>query len=80
LKTYGICVDVFDPIAIKDDVLIDYGIKLLNTSNLDFNNYSAIIIAVAHDCFRKFNFSKSENKVIFDVKNILPYGDSDLSL
>jgi UDP-N-acetyl-D-galactosamine dehydrogenase len=80
LKTYGVSVDVFDPIAIKDDVLIDYGIKLLNTSNLDFNNYSAIIIAVAHDCFRKFNFSKSENRVIFDVKNILPYGDSDLSL
>jgi UDP-N-acetyl-D-galactosamine dehydrogenase len=80
LKTYGICVDVFDPIAIEDDVLIDYGIKLLNTTNLDFNNYSAIILAVAHDCFRKFNFSKSDNVVIFDVKNILPYGDSDLSL
>ena len=44
--------------------------------------YDAIIIAVAHDDFRNMeieDFQKltKENNVIFDIKSILSYKDSD---
>jgi UDP-N-acetyl-D-galactosamine dehydrogenase len=71
LKEFGISVDVYDPYAIAKEVKRNYKIDLLEKPELE--QYEAIIIAVAHDEFKKMNFGFVKNKqtVIFDVKGIL---------
>ncbi|MDR2406742.1 MAG: nucleotide sugar dehydrogenase [Bacteroidales bacterium] len=72
LKEFGINVDVYDPYAIKEEVKAEYGIDLQETMP-DMKKYEAIIIAVAHDEFKKLDFHlvQEQQTVIFDVKGIL---------
>lgn len=72
LEQFGIQVDVFDPHADKDEVIEEYGIKLIDQIS---NKYNAIILAVAHDEFLEYdivNFKESSNSIIFDIKSFLP--------
>ena len=75
LKEFGCKVDVYDPVADKEEVKKEYNIDLLD--KVDFKNYDAIILAVAHDEFKKLEpqikKAKEENKslVIYDVKGLL---------
>lgn len=72
LKTYDAEVDVFDPWADPEEVKEEYGIDLMNGSeppNLD--NYSAVILAVAHEKFKTFQIQKTDKCVVFDVKSFL---------
>jgi UDP-N-acetyl-D-galactosamine dehydrogenase len=65
-------VDVYDPWADGAEVEHEYGIHIVNggrTPNLE--DYSAVILAVAHKEFRDWKIAKSENQVVFDVKAIL---------
>ena len=80
LKNFYIEVDIFDPLADANTVLVDYGIKLLKYFNE--NDYDAIIIAVSHDEFRDIDFNNSslKNKVVFDVKGIFNKNNVDGSL
>ncbi|MEO9885122.1 MAG: nucleotide sugar dehydrogenase [Balneola sp.] len=72
LKTYDAKIDVFDPWADSDEVMHEYGIQLLDGNNEpDLNSYSAIILAVAHEKFKKLPIEKSDTCVVFDVKNFL---------
>ena len=72
LETYDINVDVFDPRANPAEVEMEYGIKVLEGSQSpEFNEYSAVILAVAHKEFRDLKINKSDHQVIFDVKGIL---------
>jgi UDP-N-acetyl-D-galactosamine dehydrogenase len=73
LVTYGIKVNVYDPIANKKEVKIEYNIDLIEKLNLNNlkKNYSLIILAVAHDQFLGINIKKSSNKIIFDIKGFL---------
>lgn len=73
LQSYEMDVDVFDPWASPKEVKDEYGIDIL-TKYSGSNIYSAIIIAVAHDEFKKLDFKKhkSSGSIIFDVKGILP--------
>ena len=72
LQSYDMNVDVFDPWADPAEVKEEFGIVLTNGSDLpDLQNYSAIILAVAHDKFRKIDIQKSDNCVVFDVKSFL---------
>lgn len=89
LKTFGCQVDVYDPWASPDEVVHEYGIELLtlNSSLLTFNsslltpNYSAVILAVAHEDFKNLDFSEREaNSVLYDIKAILPREDVDRRL
>lgn len=76
LEQFGINVDVYDPVANSDIVKLDYNIDLVKTPN--FSDYESIIIAVAHDDFKKIDFKaikKNKECVIFDTKGFL---DKDL--
>jgi len=80
LKSFNLEVEVHDPNADVEEVLHEYGFSLL--SNFDPQNYAAIILAVSHDQFLKFDWSfiRRKVKVIFDVKGILDRSLSDARL
>jgi len=69
LKEYNISYDVYDPNIDKKLVEKEYAIKIQTTMPI-IENYDAIILAVAHDEFKKIDLEKS-NKIIFDVKGLL---------
>ncbi|WP_148164055.1 Vi polysaccharide biosynthesis UDP-N-acetylglucosamine C-6 dehydrogenase TviB [Nitratiruptor sp. SB155-2] len=72
LQDFGIHVDVYDPWADKEEVEHEYGIELLEKSP-EFNDYDAIILAVAHNQFKQLDFSKRpESCVVYDIKGVLP--------
>lgn len=72
LNEFGANVDVFDPWANSNDVMNEYGIKLIDS--IYQKKYNALILAVSHDDFFKIDFQllKSSNTLIFDVKSVLP--------
>lgn len=59
-----------------------YGLNVLEFESLDMKSYDAIIIAVAHDCFKKIDIQsiKSNNSVIFDCKGIFAKNLTDARL
>jgi len=72
MTSFGCDVDVFDPWASNEEVKYEYNIDLID--NPEYDNYSAIILAVSHNEFKKIDFSKCKvnNQVLFDIKSILP--------
>ena len=80
LGSFHCVVDSFDPWAKAEEVRHEYGIKMSDASVCHrFNEYSAVIVAVGHSKFLEFNLEKikSENRVFYDVKGILPKEYSD---
>lgn len=72
LKSYDMEIEVYDPWADPEEVKEEYGIDLVNDNNLaNFEDYSAVILAVAHEQFRNLPIQKSDNCVVFDVKSFL---------
>ncbi len=72
LQSFDMDVCVYDPWAHPNEVLHEYGIQIINGGNKpNLEDYSAIILAVAHDEFRVWPIQKSENQVVFDVKGVL---------
>jgi len=72
LRSFDMDVDVYDPWANSAEVKKEYGIDILsgfNTPNL--NDYSAVILAVAHRKFLDLTWVKSTSQVIYDVKGFL---------
>jgi UDP-N-acetyl-D-galactosamine dehydrogenase len=72
LEQFGIQVDVYDPHADKDEVFDEYGIQLIDHLA---NKYNAIVLAVSHDEFLKYDvvdLKESSNSIIFDIKSFLP--------
>lgn len=72
LRSFDMEVDVYDPWANSAEVKKEYGIDILsgfNTPNL--NDYSAVILAVAHRKFLDLTWVKSASQVIYDVKGFL---------
>jgi len=67
---YDINIDVYDPWANSNEVKKEFGFDLINKIS---KNYSAVILAVAHNDFLTFNLKSylNENGVLFDVKGIL---------
>jgi UDP-N-acetyl-D-glucosamine/UDP-N-acetyl-D-galactosamine dehydrogenase len=80
LGDYGMLVDVYDPWASPEEVKDEYNIDILNSFPND--DYSAIILAVAHEEFNEVNFSeyKSNGTIVYDVKSILPVKDVNARL
>jgi UDP-N-acetyl-D-galactosamine dehydrogenase len=70
LTSFGLEVDVYDPLANPVQAKNEYGIDLLET--LDLNQYPTILLAVAHDAFKGLNIATSKNRVVYDLKGILP--------
>lgn len=78
LKEYNINVTLFDPLTNPADVKHEYdwdSVTQLKAGKC----YDAVIMAVAHDEFRMMDVNKlcKENKVIFDVKGMLPKDQVD---
>ena len=69
---FGTNVDIYDPWAIPQEVKEEYGIDILTHLNTE-KKYQAIILAVAHDDFKTFDFEKHYNSgaAIFDVKAVV---------
>ena len=80
LLSYGANVDVYDPIAEKDEVIAQFDLTLIE--NISSVAYDAVIFAVAHDNFLSEEFQDlvTDNRIIFDLKNMLdsPYVDGRL--
>jgi UDP-N-acetyl-D-galactosamine dehydrogenase len=81
LKSFDIDVEVSDPWANPDEVFHEYGIKILNgDAQQKMDQYSAIILAVAHQEYKNWQLKKSANQVLFDVKGVLPKEQVDARL
>jgi len=83
LADYGVLVDVYDPWIDPAESVNEYGIKPISLP--DKAAYDAIIIAVAHDEFKKLGvkaireFGK-EDHILYDLKYILSQDESDIRL
>jgi UDP-N-acetyl-D-galactosamine dehydrogenase len=70
LQGYGSNVDVYDPMADAAEVKHEYGLAMVEKPD---KKYDAIILAVSHNEFKKFNWKeyKDETTVVYDVKGFL---------
>ena len=71
LQQFNINVDVFDPHANKNEVVDEYGIKLIDKIK---KTYDGIILAVSHKEFMELELDQlksSNSSVIFDTKAFL---------
>jgi UDP-N-acetyl-D-glucosamine/UDP-N-acetyl-D-galactosamine dehydrogenase len=81
LKSFDIEVDVYDPWADAKEVQHEYGVEILTKDNKpELDDYSAVILAVAHKEFKQILIEKSENQVVYDVKGILDKSKVDSRL
>jgi len=72
LKTFGVQVDVFDPVADKFEIMKEYEIAILSDCTQEtLNQYSAVILAVAHDSFSDLKIRKNPRLIVYDVKGFL---------
>jgi UDP-N-acetyl-D-galactosamine dehydrogenase len=79
LKNNGSKVSVYDPYASDKQVKKDYSINLVK----NLKKYDGIILAVAHNQFKKLNFEqllKDSKSVIFDLKSVLKKSNADVRL
>ena len=75
LKDYGVNITIQDPWADANEVKNEYGLDLVENTNLD--NYDAVILAVAHDEFKKLDLKSNDQQVLFDIKSILDSSNVD---
>ena len=81
LLSYDMDVDVYDPWASAAEVKHEYGIEIISGSIApDLNKYSAIILAVAHKEFNQLKIVQTPERVVYDVKGILPKASVDARL
>ena len=83
LKDYGCFVDVHDPWVDANEAMKEYGIDLLN--ELEPGTYDGILLAVAHDTFaslvgKELRALGKDTHLFYDLKSILPKGESDVRL
>ena len=70
LEEYGVSVDVHDPWANHKEVKFELGRQLKN--DIVLSDYDSIVLAVSHNEFLELDWGRLKDKVIFDVKGILP--------
>ncbi|WAK01135.1 Vi polysaccharide biosynthesis UDP-N-acetylglucosamine C-6 dehydrogenase TviB [Methylobacter sp. YRD-M1] len=80
LITYRANVDVYDPWVNKEEARHEYGLEVIDTPEAE--SYDAIIIAVAHNQFKKMGVQGiralgKANHVIYDIKYLLPSDQVD---
>jgi UDP-N-acetyl-D-galactosamine dehydrogenase len=81
LVQFDLNVHVYDPWADNEEVKIEYGIQLLENQDLpNFNQYRAIVLAVAHNEFADLPIKSSDSLVIYDLKGLLPRTNVDQRL
>ncbi|MGE3684174.1 MAG: nucleotide sugar dehydrogenase [Bdellovibrionales bacterium] len=83
LKQFGCEVDVYDPIANNEEVLEEYGVKLVDPAAVaNMDRYQAVIFAVAHKPFYELSIDKKDfpNTILFDIKGIFKTNQVDARL
>ena len=80
LKSFNCNVDVYDPWVNKKQVADEYKIQIIDKPLKD--KYSAIVIAVAHDEFKKLTEDQiraygKNNHVLYDIKYLLKANETD---
>jgi UDP-N-acetyl-D-glucosamine/UDP-N-acetyl-D-galactosamine dehydrogenase len=83
LQAFGHHVTVYDPLAHKDEVEHEYGIKLLD--ELPLGPFDAVVLAVKHDIVanmpeQRFRDMLVPGGLLYDMKIVLPVGASDVRL
>ncbi len=83
LKTYGVNVHVYDPWVDPQEALEEYGIKPI--AELEQKKYDAIVLAVAHEQFKKMEIEKIQamgkpESIIYDLKYLFPATQTDARL
>jgi len=82
LKEYGIKPVVVDPYADKNEVKQIYNVELVDIDTI--SDADCVIVAVAHDEFKKINLfermKKNDKKVIIDVKAIVDHSVKDSTI
>jgi UDP-N-acetyl-D-glucosamine/UDP-N-acetyl-D-galactosamine dehydrogenase len=83
LADYNIQVDVYDPWVDIEEAQKVYGITPVE--QIEKNAYDAIMLAVAHDQFKKMDVAAirelgKTNHVLYDIKYILPSDEVDMRL
>lgn len=76
LSSYGIEVDIFDPVASPDDVKREYGIEITSKIS-ESSKYECVFVAVKHKTFSEeftLDFCKqiscSKQPILVDIKNL----------
>jgi len=77
LKGYGCKVDVNDPLALKEEVWDNYGIKLFDLDKNNALKYDLIVKAVAHDSFLSLELEDFKG-LTFDITSTLPRSTKQL--
>lgn len=75
LQEFGCKVDVYDPMALADEVLHEYSLELVPTiGDHVLSQYDAVVLAVGHKQFKELNIGmlKSKNLIIYDLKGLFP--------
>ena len=70
LKSFGMDVDVYDPLANPVQALREYGISLIQ--DVELSDYQAVLLAVPHQAFSSLTIQSSQNCVVYDLKGVLP--------
>ncbi|MGC3873521.1 Vi polysaccharide biosynthesis UDP-N-acetylglucosamine C-6 dehydrogenase TviB [Halomonas sp. GXIMD04776] len=83
LEDYNVAMDVYDPLASKDEAVHEYGIRPVDEPGE--SSYDAIILAVGHREFcalgaRRLRAWGKPTHVLYDLKYALPRGEADLRL
>ena len=83
LESLNCNVDVYDPWVDKDKANLEYGVKPV--SYPEDGKYDAIVLAVAHDEFKKMTAKQirmfgKDNNVLYDIKYLLNANESDKRL
>jgi len=77
LQDFGCEVDVYDPWADAAEVQAEYSIDLLPAVS-DYADYAAVVLAVAHAEFLQLPLQTSAERVLYDIKAVLPESDGSL--
>jgi UDP-N-acetyl-D-galactosamine dehydrogenase len=75
---FDLNVDICDPWASIEEVKAEYGINI--TNKIPEQSYDAYVFAVAHDQFKEIEISTSKNRVVYDIKGVLPRNNVDARL
>lgn len=83
LKQYNVNIDIYEPWLSNDFIAKKYGLNAI--SNIEGKRYDAVVLAVAHDEFKRItahDFGKmtKSDSVVYDLKYVLPPDVSDIRL
>ena len=81
LRNFDMSVEVYDPWANPEEVKHEYGVEIIGGKQCPpLEEYSAVVLAVAHKEFKTLALEKSKDLVVYDVKAVLPKDKVDARL